>query len=123
MTEISPKELLAQLEEDVALIAADPREQEAWAERRNVPAEEIALQFYDAVPLWFPRLRENGLIDGADERALADLNRYLENVQGNLFFDGPSVRDSAPEWETVRRLAARALASLRRPMSEKSGDS
>ena len=115
---IPPQELLAQLDEEVALLIATPSVQEDWATTTRFPAEEIALQFYDAVPMWFSRLRETGMIDSADEAALNGLNAYLLEHQTKLFLDGPRVT-AAPEWATVRRLATAALVSLRRPLDEK----
>jgi hypothetical protein len=118
MEPMSPKALLSQLESHVGLLAATPEEQERWAALRRVPAEEMALQFYDAVPMWFLRLKESGMTDAADERVLNELNDFLSQHQTTLFLDGAKVT-SAAEWETVRKLAAAALQSLRRPPIEK----
>jgi hypothetical protein len=117
MNEPSLRRLLSHLAEDVALVAASPEEQEAWASRNRFPAEEIALQLYDVVPLWCRTLREGGMIDAGDEAALAGMNEYLQQVQGRLFLDGPTVT-AAPEWAAVRRLASSALDRLRSRLSE-----
>jgi hypothetical protein len=125
MPGISPEELLAQLDEIIALFLAAPREQNRWVDETNVPAEEMALQFYDTMPFWLNRLQECGLTDEADETALRELFEYVQGVQSQLFIDrehfvgGWYVTD-APEWQRVRELATVALASLRRPNSEKS---
>ena len=116
---ISPAELLVQLKEMVDLIIASAAEQEAWAEAGNVrvPAEEVALQLYDAVPAWFQRLTETGMIDQADREALGALERYIQSVQGKLFScDGVA---EVPEWERVRELARNSLSLLCRSPSEK----
>jgi len=117
MDPISPEELLSQLVEKVDLFAADPSEQEAWARANDYPAEEIALQFYDAMGTFLARLREHRLIDAADVAALEELKDYVSGVQSNLFADGSHVID-ASEWKRVRELAATA-ASLRRPPARK----
>jgi hypothetical protein len=109
---------LTLIEAHLALLLASPDEQEAWASAERVPAEEIALQYYDAVPHWLTGLRERGSIDSADEEALHRLNDYLRRVQPKLFLDGPHVT-RAPEWERVRQLAVAALDTVRRPVSEK----
>lgn len=115
---ISAEELLAQLDEEVALLVASTEEQESWARRTGFPTEEIALQLYDSVPGWLDRLRQNRLIDSADERSIAELIDYMKATQTQLFKDGPFVT-SAPEWQKVRELASIALQALRRPLSEK----
>jgi hypothetical protein len=106
------------IEAHLVLLVASPDVQEAWASAERVPAEEIALQYYDAVPLCLTGLRERGSIDSADEEALHRLNDYLRRVQPKLFLDGPHVT-RAPEWERVRQLAVAALDTVRRPVSDK----
>ena len=124
MREISPEELLAQLDETVARFVASPAEQDRWVDKTRFPAEEIALEYYDAMRAFLGRLRDNGLIDGSDEVALRELEEYVQLTQTKLFVDNEHFVDGwyvtkAPEWLRVRELAAVALASLRRPISEK----
>ena len=119
MGEVSNEGLLRQLDQFVALIAAPAKLQEDWARRCHFPAEELALQYYDAVPAWFTHLRELSLIDDSDERVLTNLKTHLLASQTKLFEDGPHVTH-APEWHQVRDLASAALESLtRRPRSQK----
>jgi hypothetical protein len=118
MSALPQDRALTLIEEHLALLLASPEEQEAWARAERVPAEEIALQYYDAVPLWLTGLRERGSIDSAGERALNRLNDYLLRVQAELFLDGPHIA-RAPEWELVRELAAVAFDTIRRPSSQK----
>lgn len=118
MEPVSPQEKLLELQEEVALLAAPAQQQEEWAVVHRMPSEEIALQFYDAVPMWLARLRDTGMIDTDDERALTALSQALTNCQERLFLDGPKVTN-ASEWFTIRELAMTALESLRRPLEEK----
>ena len=83
------------------------------------PAEEIALQLYDGVQVFLPRLRENALIDSVDVDLLRSLVDRTMSVQPALFGRDGSVTD-APEWAEVRQLASAALANIRRPPDEKS---
>lgn len=103
----------------VALFVAPPAEQNAWVDGSGFPAEEIALQFYDAMDAFLGRLRRNGLIDDADEAALLALHAYVQQVQARLFVDRDHFVEGwyvteAPEWQKVRSLATDALTSLRR---------
>jgi hypothetical protein len=112
MKSISPSQLLDQLIGQVGLLAAPSHVQEDWARKSQFPAEELALRLYDSVPGWIPRLREAGVLSEAGARCLQNLRDYVESVQPGLFEDGPCV-SSAPEWETVRRLATETLATVR----------
>jgi len=114
---ISPEELLSQLEEIVALLVASPAEQTAWLDETGFPADEIALQYDDAVGAFLGRLREHDLIDDADEASLRELRTYVDSVFASLFVD--SDLTAAPEWQRVRSLAQATLASLRRPVAQK----
>jgi hypothetical protein len=98
---------------ELELIAASTAVQEAWAKATLVPSEEIALQFYDSVPLWLQRLRESHLIEPHTESTLVELKAHLERHQTKLFDDGPFVRDSS-EWKSARALASAALVDLKR---------
>jgi len=118
MSAISPQGLLAQLTSFVALAAAPAEEQDQWSKQTSFPAEEIALQIFDSVPHWFGRLREAGLIDSSDERAVARLSDYLHTEILKLFHNGCVT--GAPEWQHARELASTALKSLQRPPRAKS---
>jgi len=122
--EIRPDELLSQLEEMVVLFLASPAEQNAWVDETGVPAEEIALQYYDAIDAFLGRLHEHALIDGADEALLRELRAYVGSIQTTLFVDSEHFIDGwyvtdAAEWRRVRSLAQATLASLKRRIEEK----
>jgi hypothetical protein len=121
MASVSPRELLAQLEEFVEVLAMPAELQRSWANDHNAPIDELVLQLLDAVPGWFARLRASGLIDDGDELALLRLRVQFDAVMSgreNLFSDWQAVAD-APEWQRTRDLASVALASIRRPSSQK----
>jgi hypothetical protein len=109
-------ELVRQLEEMVSLMLASPPDQEAWADAHEMPAEEIALQFYDAVETFTHRLRDEGLLGQEDGDKLTALNDYLQRDQTKLFV-GSGVSDG-PEWQEVHQLASDALGFLRRTLGQ-----
>jgi len=130
MDPISPEELLSQLVEKVDLFAADPSEQEAWARANDYPAEEIALQFYDAMGTFLARLREHRLIDAADVAALEELKDYVSGVQsnssptdlmsstrrnGNEFASLPQRRRASDDHLRASTHSGRVMASIDRP--------
>jgi hypothetical protein len=114
MAEISERQLLAQLREIVELLAAPAADQERWLADHRFPVDELALQLADAVPMWFARLANAGLLTQLADQAL----RKLDDALGS--FSGPTNADlwtedalySANQWQRVRDLALRALAQL-----------
>jgi hypothetical protein len=108
MSVASRDRALAKIQEALELLLASPEEQESWANASNMPAVEIALQYYDAVPTLLYGLRDRALINEDDERAFRSLHEYLISVQSDLFRDGPYVSRTS-EWERVRELARTAL--------------
>lgn len=120
MSEPPAVNLFNQVVDSVSVLASPAESQEEWARTGSWPKQEMRLQLADAVPGWFPRLREDCLIDSFDEEALRRLNDHLTSMasQPELFRTWSAVRD-APEWQEARALAAAALASLRRPLEEK----
>ena len=116
---ISARELLSQLVAAVELLTVTPDDQMRWVQSSGLPVEEIALQLYDGIQVFLPRLRENALIDSVDEDLLRSLVDRTMSAQPKLFARDGGVSD-APEWAEVRQLASAVLASLRRPSNEKS---
>lgn len=112
--------LLNQIVDLVSLLASPVEAQQDWATAGGWPKEEMRLQLDDAVPDWFPRLREDRLIDSLDEEALRRLSDQLTSMASDreLFHSWSAVRE-APEWQEVRVRAAAALTSLRRPVVNK----
>jgi hypothetical protein len=121
VSEITPKQSMAQLEESVARLAAPDAEQRLWAEEHDYPIRELILDLDLAWPLWQPRLSEAGIVDADDEAALDLLRNYaisLVDPKYEHLFTWNAVRD-APEWRRVRESATNALEMLRRPQSQK----
>ena len=112
------QELLWQLIETLDVLLADVSEQEAWAGgfRVHVPPEEMALEFYDEVPMWFDRMRSESVVDEQDEARLMDLRAFLLANQSRLF--GSWLEPDATEWGTVRELAGAARTGLLRWRTE-----
>ena len=74
----------------VALLLASPDEQNQWASTGRFPAEEIALQLYDAVPGWLPWLRGNRVLTANGELQLYHITQD-EAEAHNLADDQPRV--------------------------------
>ncbi len=111
-----PGGLLEQLRAMVQLLAAPAPLQIAWLVEHKVPVDELALQFYDVVPAWFPDLEEDGLLHEPAKQALLSLNESL-GVMSDSGRDSLWITDEAlysePEWEHIRELAKTALEMLR----------
>jgi hypothetical protein len=107
-------ELFVDLRETVVLLAAPPADQRAWLTERQYPVDEIALDLADIVPDWFPLLGSAALLDFDAEASLIVLDDALDRMCGRDL-DALWTFDAlftAPEWEQVRVLARRALATL-----------
>lgn len=124
VTEISPRELLKQLEESAARLAAPASEQAEWLRHgaaMALPVDELALDYFDSVPLWFPRLKRHRLLPESSGRALTQLHDALDEM-----IDGGDQRlwesDEAlfihPEWGNIRLLAKKALAEIRKTLAD-----
>jgi hypothetical protein len=113
MPEITEQQLLAQLRETVELLAAPAADQERWLAEERYPVDELALQLDDAVPQYFPRLSNAGLLT-------EDAQQALRALLDALSFGGPppsalwteEALYNADEWQHVRDVAARALMEL-----------
>jgi hypothetical protein len=109
--------LFRRLRDATALLAASAAEQEAEAHDHNVPIDEMRLAFLDLVPDVARNLAEHGLIDEVTEKALLELETYLDEMPGmerrELWTEWSAVA-TAPEWRHVRHLALSALEGLRR---------
>jgi hypothetical protein len=112
--EISPAELLAQLREEVELLAAPPDAQLAWLRRERLPVDELALQLDDSVQIgWLDRLQQSGLLG---ERAVGELlalhaavMNLLTDEHQQLWAD-EGLTES--EWLGLRELAGRAVEAI-----------
>lgn len=112
--EITPLELRQQLTEFVELLASPGDEQVAWLVANRYPAEEMAEQYFDAVPGWFPRLRAHDLLGPAAERALTAVSEFLANFMHSsdaALWEDTALR-SDPAWAQVRHRARIALQAL-----------
>jgi hypothetical protein len=120
MREISRQELLGQLRESVALLAAPASEQERWLAEHRVPVDELALQLDDEVPGWFSPLTEAGLLSPATQTALRALNDFFLSFSGpqNAALWTEEALYEAQEWQHARELAQQALADMDRDTEE-----
>jgi len=114
MPEISVEQLLGQLREFVELLAAPAATQEAWLKKGRWPVDELAMQLDDAVPAWFPRLTEAGLLSAKAQQVLVVLLAALDDFSGrqNAALWTKDALYDAPQWQGVRDLAGRALAAM-----------
>jgi hypothetical protein len=110
-------ELFADLRETVVLLAAPAPEQRDWLAERQYPVDEIALDLADIVPDWFPLLGGAALLDVDAEASLIVLDDALDQMcgRGQDALWSVDALFTAPEWEHVRVLARRALATLDEP--------
>jgi hypothetical protein len=101
----------------VAILAASPEDQERWLldDRVPAPVDELAPQFDDAVPGWFPRLKQHDLLSPAAEQALNSLAQAFESMRkpGDHSLWEVRALYERLEWEHIRRLASTALLELR----------
>jgi hypothetical protein len=96
----------------VGMLAAPPRAQLGWLVENRLPVDELALQLYDAVPAWFPRLVEAGLLTTNAQSRLFALKSELLSLRDSPkdWTDDGLVH--AGGWRRVRELAERALADM-----------
>jgi hypothetical protein len=111
MSMIPPEQLRAQLREMVELLAAPPDAQLHWLVTEGIAVDELMLQFDDAVPAWFGRLRENGLLSDAEGDELQRLRGLLEEMAHHHIWDDEALR-GAPEWTDLRQAASKVLVLL-----------
>jgi hypothetical protein len=114
--EIPKDELLTQLREAVAILAASAAEQVQWL-TQGVPApvDELMMQYSDIVPSWFSLLRRHGVIDTESEAALAALQSEFETMVklgDNSLWESDDALYLHPEWEHIRELARIALTKI-----------
>lgn len=114
--EITPLELRQQLIECVDVLAWPGDAQMAWLEEHGFPATEMAEQYIDAVPGWFPRLRAHGLLGPDAEQALIALSDFLLSFlqsSDDALWEDSAVR-SDPAWNQIReraRITCQTLAA------------
>lgn len=113
--EISVEELMGQLRSKIELLAAPASVQKEWLRAKHFPEDELGQQFLDAVPLWFGRLKEEGVLRPSAERALLSLEQRLNELlvpemRGMWIDEG--LTDESVEWQGVRELARQALEDL-----------
>jgi hypothetical protein len=112
--EITPLELRQQLIECVDVLAWPGDAQVAWLVAHRFPAEEMAEQFFGAVPGWLPRLRAHGLLGPDAEQSLMAFREFLLDLlqpsRAALWED--SAVQSDPAWTQVRERARITLQAL-----------
>ena len=114
MREVSPTELLEQLQEMVEVLAAPVLVQTSWLTAREYPVDELWLQFFDSVPGWLPRLTDAGVVTPNAVGALNDLSRHLVTLtesQNPAVFTREGLA-TANVWEQVRAAAQTALVQM-----------
>jgi len=111
MPTISPEQLRGQLREMVELLAAPADAQIHWLVTEGIPVDELMLQFDDAVPAWFARLRLNGLLSDVECDELQRLRGLLEEMARHHIWEDEALR-TAPEWADVREAATKALGLM-----------
>lgn len=105
---------MEQLKERVAILAAPVDEQREWAHDHGYPIDELMQSFTDVVPMYFGRLRSEGVMDDRDELVLLRLRVYFDATmvgRKELFQEWDAVAN-APEWQRVRELARQVLETL-----------
>jgi hypothetical protein len=115
MREIGERELFRQLREFVELLAAEAADQKAWLCSEHVPVDEMMLQLDDAVPAWFPRLEQAGLIGTQAENALRSLLDFVLSLPSAKALWQDDALDDAPEWQQIRKIAGHTLSVLDAP--------
>jgi hypothetical protein len=123
MTVVSARELLNQLREMIAIIAAPAEEQlDFLTVGVPAPADELLLQLDMAVPSWFVRLEQHGLIDQTSKDAIMGLRKFLGNMKGPWLWSDDALI-SSDEWRDVRERARIVLSLLADPESAGGGES
>jgi hypothetical protein len=106
-----PQQLLGQLRDTVAIVAAPAEEQLVWCLGSRFPVDEIPQSLGDMVPGWFERLREHNLLSPEAEGQLLDLTSYFDHMHAlkkrELWQDEGL---ALPEWEVARERARRILS-------------
>ena len=112
--ELTPRELLGQVRDEVELIAAGPAEQERWLAEHRFPVDEIALQFGDTVLHWLPLFTREGLMTSRLEAAMHALDDHFSSFSGPQnaarWSEDALYRD--PAWEEARRQARTVLGLI-----------
>lgn len=111
----TPEESLAQLVEQVTVLAAPVAQQQQWADDHGRLIDELMLIFLDMVPGWLGRLRQHQVIDVDGETILLRIEQAFESMRAlddrSLWTDWDVVGE-APEWQNIRALANQALTAL-----------
>jgi hypothetical protein len=112
-SEIAPIELLKQLRDIVSQLSWSADDQYAYLRRSRLdpPVDDMYVQLEMAVPDWFPRLEQHGLIDEATEMRLLALSAMLGDMEAVDRLWGPDSLNE-PEWERVRAAAREVLAAI-----------
>jgi hypothetical protein len=88
---ITVEELHRQLREMVEVLIAPAEGQLAWLVETDFPVDELALQVYDTVPSWLPRLESAGLLTPGAGQQLRELGAARPVTAMSL---GPGVKPS-----------------------------
>jgi hypothetical protein len=115
MPVVSPETLLSQIRDAVETVAKPADRQLEWCLEGPiaVPVDEIFQSLGMTVPLFFPRLKEAGLLDPEVERLLLDLMSYFDHMrrlQHPRLWEDEGLDE--PEWEEARRQARHILPLL-----------
>ena len=106
---------LAQLVEQVTILAAPVAEQQQWADDQGRLIDELMLIFLDMVPGWLKRLRQHQVIDVDGETSLRRIEEAFESMRGldnRSLWTGWDAVGASPEWQNIRELASQALLVL-----------
>lgn len=114
MKEFTPLDMLAQLREEIELVAAGPADQDRWLIEHRANPDEIALTIDDSVCGVVPQLEEASLMTAGLAAALQALNNHFGSFSGQenaarwseeaLYID--------PAWEDARRQAQAILGLI-----------
>lgn len=103
------------LRESLELLAAQPSDQDGYL--RTLPSypliDELALEYGD-FSTQIDGIEEVNLISASAAEAMRHVNDMLESMSGpeNMALWTPKALYSAPQWKTIRELAAHALSEL-----------
>jgi len=102
------------LKEYVELMATSPDRQFEWLVEHGYPTSELWNQLADAVPGWFPFMRQHIAVSRELETAIQDLLASLDTTAPECWGDElDNLRH--PDWDRIRELAQVALELFPQP--------
>jgi hypothetical protein len=105
-----PPERLAEVREQVVVLAAEPEDQLAWLDAPPVvyPVNELGNGLLDRWPAWCGGLLGSGLLTNEGADALDALSEFLLSLDAESWADDAATL-RRPEWTEARRQARRVL--------------